>query len=79
MGYQKAQIQKLSQVMVTRDLKPLVGSTVTFSPEDMRPLQTPPDNALVRQLKTTTAMVCRIVVGTGSSVDIITLECLKKL
>ena len=48
---------------------------MTFGPEDMRPLQTPHNDALVIQLK--------ILTTNGSpntcSVDIITLECLKNL
>ncbi|KAJ8426528.1 LOW QUALITY PROTEIN: hypothetical protein Cgig2_022535 [Carnegiea gigantea] len=56
-GYRKAEIQKLSEVMATRELKPLVGLTITFGPEDMRPLQTPHKDALVIQIKIGTAMV----------------------
>ncbi|KAJ8446779.1 hypothetical protein Cgig2_016089 [Carnegiea gigantea] len=78
-GYQKAQIQKLSQVKAARDLKPLNGPTMTFGPNDMHPLQTPYNDALVIQLKVANAMVRRILMETGSSVDIITLECLNKL
>ncbi|KAJ8432497.1 hypothetical protein Cgig2_003574 [Carnegiea gigantea] len=42
-------------------------------------LQTPQNNALVIQLKIATAMVHRIFMNTRSSIDIITIECLKKL
>ncbi|KAJ8422673.1 hypothetical protein Cgig2_003217 [Carnegiea gigantea] len=66
-------------VIATRVLKPLVGPIMTFGPEDMHPLQTPHNDALVIQLKIVTAMARRILVDIGSSVDIITLECLKKL
>ncbi|KAJ8437343.1 hypothetical protein Cgig2_009683 [Carnegiea gigantea] len=55
-GYRKAQIQKLSQVMATRELKPLKVPTMTFGPEDKHPLQTPHNDALVIHLKITTAM-----------------------
>ncbi|KAJ8425531.1 hypothetical protein Cgig2_021336 [Carnegiea gigantea] len=78
-GYRKAQIRKLSQDMAARELKPLVGPTMTFGLEDMRPSQTPHNDALVIQLKVATAMVRRILIDTKSLVDIITLECLKKL
>jgi len=44
-GYQKAQIQKISKVMATRELKLLMGPTMTFGPEDMRSLQTPHNDA----------------------------------
>ena len=37
-AYWKAQIWKLSQVKATRELKPPIGSTMTFYVEDMRPL-----------------------------------------
>ncbi|KAJ8438067.1 hypothetical protein Cgig2_025472 [Carnegiea gigantea] len=65
--------------MAARELKLLVGPTMTFGLEDMRPLRTPHNDTLVIQLKIAIAMVCRILVDTKSSVDIITLECLKKL
>jgi len=56
-GYRKAQIQQLSQVMVVKELKPLVGPTVIFGPEDVRSLQTPHNDPLVVQFKITTIMV----------------------
>ena len=65
--------------MVTKELNPLVGLIVIFGPEDIRPLQTPHNDPLVVQLKVATAMVRQILVDTGSSVDIITLECFRKL
>ena len=40
-GYRKAQVRQLSQVMTARELRPLTGPTMTFEPEDMRPLQAP--------------------------------------
>ena len=43
----KAEVWKLIQVMATKELKPLVGSTMTFSPEDMYPLQTSHSDGLV--------------------------------
>ncbi|KAJ8435744.1 hypothetical protein Cgig2_003166 [Carnegiea gigantea] len=61
-GYQKSQIRKINQVMATGELKPLVGPTMTFGPENMRPLQTPHNDALVIQLKIATAMVHRVLV-----------------
>jgi len=56
-GYWKAQIQKLNQVIATKKLKPLVGPSMTFGPEDIRPMQTPHIEALVLQLKIATAMI----------------------
>ncbi|KAJ8427002.1 LOW QUALITY PROTEIN: hypothetical protein Cgig2_013942 [Carnegiea gigantea] len=58
-------------------LKPLMGSTMTFDPEDIRPF--PHNGALVIQVNIATAMLRRILVDTRSSIDIITLECLTKL
>ena len=52
---------------------------ITFGHEEMRLLQAPHNDPLVVQLKIATAMVWRILVDTGSFVDIITLECFKKL
>ena len=52
---------------------------MTFGPEDMRSLQTPHNDLLVVQLKIAAAMVQRVLIDTGSSVDIITLECFRKL
>ena len=78
-GYRKAQIRQLSQVMAARELRPLNGPTMTFGLEDMRPLQAPYNDLLVVQLKIATVMVRRVLVDIGSSVDIITLRCFKKL
>ena len=50
-----------------------------FGPEDMQPLQTPRNYALVIKLKVATIMVRQIRVDTRSLVDIITLEYSKKL
>jgi len=41
-GYRKAQVRQLSQVMAARELRPLIGPTMTFGPEDMRSLQASP-------------------------------------
>jgi len=65
--------------MAAKELKPLVGPALIIGPEDMRPLKTPHHDALVRQLKIVTAMVHQVLVDIGSSIDIITLECLEKL
>jgi len=65
--------------MAMKELRSLRGPTMTFGPEDMRPLQTPHNDPLVVQLKIATTMVRRVLVDTGSSVDIITVECFKKL
>jgi len=78
-GYRKAQVWKLSQIMATRGLRSIIGPTMTLSLEDIRHLQTPHNDTSVIQLKIANAMVRRILVETGSSVDIITLECLKRL
>ena len=65
--------------MAARELRPLVGPMVTFGPDDMHSLQASHNDPLVVQLKIATTMVRRILLDTGSSVDIITLECFKKL
>jgi len=65
--------------MATKELRPLSGPTMTFGPDDVRPLQAPHNDPLVVQLKIATALVRRVLINTGSSVDIITLECFKKL
>jgi len=64
--------------MVVEELNALVGPTMIFSPEDICPLQTPHNDALVIHLR----LHCHgasSTCDTGSSTDIITLECLKKL
>ena len=78
-GYRDAQIRQLSQTIAARELRPLNGPTMTFDLEDMRPLQASHKDPLVVQLKIAMAMVRRILVDIGSFVDIITLECFKKL
>jgi len=78
LGYRKAQIRRLGQVMTARELGPLSGPIMTFGLEDMRPLQGPHNDSLVVQLKIATAMVQRVLVDTGSYVAIITLECFEK-
>jgi len=65
--------------MVAKEFKPRVGLTMTVSPKNMHPLQTSHNDALVIQLKIVPTMIHWIVVDTESYIDIITLECLKKL
>ena len=65
--------------MTTRELKVLIGPTMKFDLGDMHPLQTHDNDALGIHLKIATTMVRRIRVNTGSSNDIITPECVKKL
>lgn len=50
---------------------------MTIGLEDMHWLQTPHNYALVIQLKIVTPIVCRILVGIGSSIDLITIYCLE--
>ncbi|KAJ8420334.1 hypothetical protein Cgig2_014159 [Carnegiea gigantea] len=65
--------------MTTGELKAFIGPYMKFDSEDMYPLQTHDNDALVIHLKIATAIVRRILVNTRSSTDIITPECLKKL
>jgi len=65
--------------MAARELWPLTGPTMAFGPEDMRSFQAPHNDPLVVQLKIAAAMVRQVLIDTGSSVDIITLKCFKKL
>ena len=51
---------------------------MTFG-EPSRTLHTPHDDPLVIELKVANTRVKRVLVDSGSSADIITLECLKKL
>jgi len=78
-GYTKAQIRQLSQVMVAKELKPLVGPTRIFGSEDKHALQAPHNDTLGAQLKIATIMARRILLDRRSLVDIITHECLRKL
>ncbi|KAJ8428859.1 hypothetical protein Cgig2_022998 [Carnegiea gigantea] len=52
--------------MAARELKPLIGPTITFGLKDMHPLQTPHNDALIA-----TAIVRRILVDTGSSIALL--------
>ncbi|KAJ8424600.1 hypothetical protein Cgig2_006655 [Carnegiea gigantea] len=67
-----SKIQKLNQVIATKELNPLVGPTMTFGPKDICPMQIPHIEALVIQLKIAIAMVRRILINTRSSIDIYT-------
>ncbi|KAJ8420332.1 hypothetical protein Cgig2_006247 [Carnegiea gigantea] len=78
-GFRKAQIRKLSQVIAAKELKPLIGPTMTFGLEDMHPFQTPHNDTLVMQLKITTIITCRILMDMGNFIDIISLGYFKKL
>ena len=49
-----------------------------FGPGNMHSLHTPHNNALVIQCKIVTAMVCRILMDTGTSIGINNLKYLKK-
>jgi len=55
-----------------KDLKPSVGPTMNFGLEDMCPLPTPDNDALMIKLKIATTMVHRILIDTRISSDIIT-------
>jgi len=48
----------------------LIRPIMTFGSQDMYPLQTPHNDALMIQLKIATVMVHRILVDIGSFVDI---------
>ena len=49
--------------MAAMGLKPLIGVTMTFAPEDIRPFQTPHNDAFVIQIKIVIPMVHQIPVS----------------
>ena len=56
-----------------------MAPTMVFGGEDAPRLATPHNDPLVVEMKIANALVRRILVDTGSSVDIITKDCLQKL
>ena len=74
----KESLRSLSQVMISEG-KPEPFPEVLIGEKDRRDLQTPHDDPLVVELKVANLKVRRILIDTGSSTDIISLECLEKL
>ncbi|KAJ8432616.1 hypothetical protein Cgig2_032897 [Carnegiea gigantea] len=52
---------------------------ITFSESKGHPVMAPFDDPVVIELKVASALVCRILIDTKNSVDIISWECLQKL
>lgn len=53
--------------------------TMTFSTKDARPMVTPHEDPLVIEVKIYRKTIRRVLIDTGSSVDIITWKCLELL
>ncbi|KAJ8422027.1 hypothetical protein Cgig2_029407 [Carnegiea gigantea] len=75
----KARLRGTQQVMNTESGTPKCIHIMTFSRFEGRPIMAPHDDPLVIALKVVSALVCRILIDTGMSANIITWQFLKKL
>ena len=75
----KAQLRSAQQVLTMEQKSSLTAPTMVFGGKDAPRLATPHNDPLVVEMKIANTVVRRILVDTGSSVDIITKDCLQKL
>ncbi|KAJ8431632.1 hypothetical protein Cgig2_001955 [Carnegiea gigantea] len=68
----KVRVRGTWQVISNDNGDPVIVLTITFSELEERPITTSNDDPLVVKLKVTSALVRRILINTGSSIDIIT-------
>jgi len=75
----KAQLRTARQVLTVEQGSCITAPTMVFGGKDAPRFASPHNDPLVVEMKVASAIVRRILVDTGSSVDIITWDCLKKL
>ncbi|KAJ8422474.1 hypothetical protein Cgig2_016076 [Carnegiea gigantea] len=75
----KARMRGTQQVINIKQGAPVTTPIITFSESKGRPVMAPFDDPVVIELKVASALVCRILIDTKNSVDIISWECLQKL
>ncbi|KAJ8433879.1 hypothetical protein Cgig2_021262 [Carnegiea gigantea] len=75
----KAQLGGAQQVLMTDQGPRVMVPTMVFGEREAPCFASPHNNPLVVEMKIASAIVRRILIDTGSSVDIITWDCLKKL
>lgn len=75
----KIHLQNLKRPILQVEQQSATSPIKTFGRGDNRPIQTPHDNPLVIEMKVANSRVKRVLVNSGSLVDIITMECLSQL
>jgi len=75
----KARVWGTQQVMKVEQRAPVTTPIITFSESKGCPVMAPFDDSVVIELKVVSALICRILIDTGNSTNIITWECLQKL
>ncbi|KAJ8449180.1 hypothetical protein Cgig2_027182 [Carnegiea gigantea] len=75
----KAQLKSTQQLLTTEQGPRRMVPTMEFGGKEARRFASPHNDPLVVEMKIASAIVRRILIDTGSSVDIITWDCLKKL
>ncbi|KAJ8429240.1 hypothetical protein Cgig2_026276 [Carnegiea gigantea] len=75
----KAQLGSVQQILAVDQGRCIAAPTMVFRGEDAPRFASPHNDPLVVEMKITSAIVRQILVDTGSFVDIITWDCLKRL
>jgi len=75
----KAQLRGTQQVLTTEQGSYITVPTIVFGGEEAPRFASPHNDPLVVEMKIASAIVRRILIDTGSSIDIITWDFLKKL
>ncbi|KAJ8429796.1 hypothetical protein Cgig2_015628 [Carnegiea gigantea] len=75
----KAQLRGVQQVLTTEQGACMIVPTMVFGRRENPRFASPHNDPLVVEIKITSAIIRRILIDTGSSFDIITWDCLKKL
>ncbi|KAJ8420089.1 LOW QUALITY PROTEIN: hypothetical protein Cgig2_002030 [Carnegiea gigantea] len=75
----KAQLRGMQQVLMTEQGPHLIAPTMVFGAKEAPHFAFPHNDPLVVEMKIARAIVRRILVDTGSSIDIITWDYLKKM
>ncbi|KAJ8435827.1 hypothetical protein Cgig2_017122 [Carnegiea gigantea] len=75
----KAQLRGVKQVLITEQGARIMVPTMVFGQKETLRFASPCNDPLVVEMKIASAIVRRILIDTGSSMNIITWDCLKKL
>ncbi|KAJ8421741.1 hypothetical protein Cgig2_020902 [Carnegiea gigantea] len=75
----KAHLRGAQQVLTTEQGPHITVPTMVFGGKEALRFASPHNDPLVVEMKIASAIIRRILINTGSSVDIITWDCLKKL
>ena len=76
-GTWKAQLREAQQVMTAEQWSSIIVPTMVLNGREGSYFTSPYNDPLVVELKVASALIRRLLIDSGSSVDIITWDCLK--